>query len=91
MGKTKSKSPDGKSGNGGPDFESNIKSLETIIEKLEDNDTDLQDALSEFEKGINLARSAQKALAEAEQKVSLLVDDGDGPAEKDFLLAEGKE
>ena len=86
MGKTKKISPEGGSG-----FESNIKSLETIIEKLEGNDTDLQDALSEFEKGINLARSAQKALAEAEQKVSLLLDDGDGPTEKDFLLAENKE
>ena len=86
MGKTKKISPEG-----GADFESNIKSLETIIEKLEGNDTDLQDALSEFEKGINLARSAQKALAEAEQKVNLLLDDGDEPTEEDFHLAENKE
>jgi len=86
MGKTKKNSPEGE-----PDFEANIKSLETIIEKLEDNDTDLQDALSDFEKGINLARSAQQALAEAEQKVNLLLDDGDGPTEKDFLLDENKE
>ena len=86
MGKTKKTSSEGESG-----FEANIKSLETIIEKLEGNDTDLQDALSDFEKGINLARSAQKALAEAEQKVSLLLDNGDGPSEKDFLLTEGKE
>ena len=76
---------------GGPDFETNIKSLETIIERLEGNDTDLQNALSEFEKGINLARSAQKALAEAEQKVSLLLNDDEEPTEQDFLLAENKE
>ncbi len=86
MGKTKKISPEG-----GSDFESNIKSLETIIEKLEGNDTDLQDALSEFEKGINLARSAQKTLTEAEQKVSLLLNDGEEPTEQDFLLAENKE
>jgi exodeoxyribonuclease VII small subunit len=86
MGKTKKIPPEG-----GSDFESNIKSLETIIEKLEGNDTDLQDALSDFEKGINLARSAQKALTEAEQKVNLLLDDGDGPSEQGFLLDEEKE
>ena len=86
MGKTKKTSPEG-----GSDFESNIKSLETIIEKLEGNDTDLQHALSDFEKGINLARSAQKALAEAEQKVNLLLDNGGEPTEQGFLLDEKKE
>ena len=86
MGKTKKLSPEG-----GSDFESDIKSLETIIEKLEGNDTDLQDALREFEKGINLARGAQKALTEAEQKVSLLLNDGEEPTEQDFLLTENKE
>jgi len=86
MGKARNTSSDG-----GANFESNIKSLETIIEKLEGNDTDLQDALREFEKGINLARSAQKALTEAEQKVSLLLNDDEEPTEQDFLLAENKE
>jgi exodeoxyribonuclease VII small subunit len=86
MSKAKSKSPGGGSG-----FEANIKSLETIIEKLEGNDTDLQDALSEFENGINLARTAQKALADAEQKVSLLLNNGDEPAIKKFLLDEDEE
>jgi len=91
MGKTKSNSPDEISGKEESSFEASIKALETIVEKLESNDTDLQDALQNFEKGINLSRGAQKALAEAEQKVKLLLDDGDGPTEKDFLLTEGKE
>lgn len=86
MGKDKKRSSDAE-----PDFETNIKSLEAIIEKLEDSDTGLQGALSDFEKGINLTRSAQKALAEAEQKVSLLLDDDNGPAEEAFLLKGGEE
>lgn len=86
MGKNKSNPSDEDSG-----FESNIKSLETIIEKLENNDTALQDALHDFEQGINLVRNTQKALAEAEQKVSLLLDDGDGPTGKAFHLDEEKE
>ena len=86
MSKAKSKSPGGGSG-----FEADIKSLETIIDKLEGNETGLQDALSDFEKGINLARSAQKALTEAEQKVNLLLDNDDEPTEQGFLLDEKKE
>lgn len=91
MGKNKSNPSDGKFGNGEGGFEANIKSLETTIEKLESNETSLQDALHDFEQGINLARSAQKALAEAEQKVSLLLDVDGGATEKGFLLDEEKE
>ena len=86
MAKNKSNPSDGNSG-----FEANIKSLETIIEKLESTDATLEDALHDFEQGINLARSAQKALAKAEQKVSLMLEDGDGTTEKAFLLDEEKE
>lgn len=86
MANNKSDPSDGDSG-----FEANIKSLETIVEKLERNDTDLQDALHDFEQGINIARSAQKALSEAEQKVNLMLDDGAGLTEKAFLLDGEKE
>ena len=91
MGKNKSNPSDGTSGIGGGSLEANIKSLETIIEKLEVNDTNLQDALHDFEQGIKLARDTQKALAEAEQKVSLLLKNGDGATEKAFLPDEEKE
>ena len=65
-------------------FESSTKRLEDIIEILEDESTTLEQALERFEQGINLTRTTQKALQEAEQKVQLLLENDDQPDFKDF-------
>ncbi len=65
-------------------FEQLIGELEGLVEALETGDLALEDALSTFEKGIKLTKECQQQLAEAQQKVSLLVGDGENMELLDF-------
>lgn len=55
-------------------FEKSIDSLEKLVQNLEKGDLPLEDALKQFEQGIQLARECQIALTEAEQKVLILTE-----------------
>ncbi len=55
-------------------FESQLAELESIVDQLEDGDLPLDEALKIFEKGVKLSRQCQKHLAEAEQKVTILMN-----------------
>jgi len=65
-----------------PDFETSMIELEELVSKIEAGNLSLEDSLKEFEKGIKLSRSCQKALTEAEQRVKILTDSFDN--EEDF-------
>jgi exodeoxyribonuclease VII small subunit len=54
-------------------FETNLKTLEKLVDKLEQGDLPLDQALKEFEQGIQLARQCQTELQNAEQKVHILL------------------
>lgn len=56
-----------------PNFETALEELETLVERMEDGESSLEDSLKDFERGIELTRSCQTALAEAEQKVEILL------------------
>jgi len=56
------------------DFESTLKELEGLVEKLEQGDLNLEASLAAFERGVQLTRTCQEALSAAEQKVELLVN-----------------
>ena len=56
-----------------PDFEASLKELETLVETMEKGDLSLEDSLSHFERGVQLSRTCQQALKEAEQKVEILM------------------
>jgi exodeoxyribonuclease VII small subunit len=56
------------------DFEKSLEELEALVARLEEGDLSLEETLKQFERGISLTRSCQKALAEAEQKVEILVE-----------------
>ena len=58
-------------------FESSLKKLEKIIEKLEDGEISLEDSVKSFEEGIGLVKECQKQLSQAELKVKKLLDNGD--------------
>ena len=73
------------------DFEKSLARLETIVTGMEDNSQSLEQSLSAFEEGIKLTREAQKALIEAEQKVQLLLQDGEELAVSDFSEDESRE
>jgi exodeoxyribonuclease VII small subunit len=53
-------------------FESALKDLEKIAEKLEDGNLSLDDSIKEFERGIKLARFCHEKLDEAERKIEIL-------------------
>ena len=57
-------------------FELSLKELESIIEKLEDENINLEDSVKSFEKGINLVKECQQQLQNAELKIKKLLDDG---------------
>jgi|TARA_Y100000992_G_scaffold40358_1_gene22562 exodeoxyribonuclease VII small subunit len=58
-------------------FETSLKKLEKIIEKLEDGEISLEDSVKSFEEGIGLVKECQKQLSQAELKVKKLLDNGD--------------
>ena len=58
-----------------PDLEKAMAELESIVEQLEAGDLTLDKSLKHFEKGIKLSRECQTALAAADQKVKMLLDD----------------
>jgi exodeoxyribonuclease VII small subunit len=55
------------------DFEQALGELEAVVEKLEHGDLPLEEALKQFERGIELARACQESLKQAEQKVEILL------------------
>lgn len=58
------------------DFEAALKELEGLVEKMEQGDLSLEASLAAFERGIQLTRTCQEALTQAEQKVEQLVNQG---------------
>lgn len=59
-------------------FESSLKELEQIVEQLEAGDLPLERSLELFEHGVKLSRDCQQRLDEAENRVELLLKNGDG-------------
>ena len=57
-------------------FESSLNKLELIVTKLEDENISLEDSVKSFEEGINLVKSCQEELKNAELKIQKLLDDG---------------
>ena len=56
-----------------PDFELAMKELEALVERLERGELPLEDALKQFERGVELTATCQAALKNAEQKVEILL------------------
>lgn len=58
-------------------FEENLQDLETIVNKLENGDVPLEEAVSEFQKGMLLSKELQKTLQAAEKTlVKVMQADG---------------
>ncbi len=61
-------------------FEASLGELEKIVARLESGVLPLEEALDEFERGVQLARLGQQRLKQAEQRVHILLhDDPDAP------------
>ncbi|MFT5577811.1 MAG: exodeoxyribonuclease VII small subunit [Paraglaciecola psychrophila] len=57
------------------DFELALDQLEELVEEMEQGDLTLEESLKAFEQGIKLTRECQGALALAEQKVQMLIEE----------------
>ena len=68
-----------------PSFEETLKQLETIVSQLENGDLPLDEALNEFEKGVKLAKSGQKQLQQAEQRIQILLSENCDAELSEFL------
>lgn len=70
-------------------FEDKIKELESIINELENGNTDLEDSIDKYTKAMKLAGECDTELKSVEEKVSKLVLDN-GSVE-DYSIEENKE
>ena len=58
-------------------FEENLADLEVIVQKLENGDVALEEAIAEFQKGLKLSKELQASLDKAEKTlVKVMQADG---------------
>jgi exodeoxyribonuclease VII small subunit len=55
------------------DFEQAMAELEALVKRLEQGELPLEEALKQFERGVELTGTCQAALHSAEQKVEILL------------------
>lgn len=63
-------------------FEDKLNELQKIVDELEKGQAPLEEALSQFQRGVELSHQLQKQLTEAEKTLTQVVDQ-DG-SQKDF-------
>ena len=68
----------------GPDFEKRLAELEKLVVSLEEGELSLDESLSGFKHGIELARQCQAVLDNAQQTVEQLTNTEDQESLKPF-------
>ncbi len=61
-----------------PSFEAALAKLEVLVDRLEQGDLTLEQALAAFEEGVALARRCGTQLGDAERRIEVLLRQGDG-------------
>lgn len=65
-------------------FEENLEELQQIVDRLQQGDVPLEEAMNQFQKGVKLSQKLEKTLSEAENKLTkVMTTDGQ---EQDFHL-----
>jgi len=59
-------------------FEDALNELEDIVEKLEKGNVSLEEAISLFERGIELSKYCNNKIDEAEKRITMLLKDEKG-------------
>lgn len=65
-------------------FEAALDELEALVDRLEDGDLALEQALASFERGVALSRRCAELLDRAERRIEVLVRDGAGSGVQPF-------
>ncbi len=69
-------------------FEQAMQRLEEIVKNLENGNASLDSSLKLFEEGVKLVSECKKQLDNAEQRVKILLENGDGEDdERDFDMS----
>ena len=67
-------------------FEDALKELESIVQKLESGQIKLEEAVSAYEKGVQMQKVCEEKLKDAQMKVEKLILDKEGkPIKKEPL------
>ncbi len=74
-----------------PEFEQALAELEAVVERLERGDLPLEEALSVFERGVELTRHCQSALRAAQQRVEILTQRDGPPQVEPFAAADSRD
>ncbi len=70
-------------------FEEDLKRLEDIVKTLEKGEVSLEESLNLFEEGIKLSEKLKAFLQDAERRVRILVERGEGIfSEEPFSLGD---
>lgn len=72
-------------------FEESLGELETIVQNLEQGDLSLEEAMTLFERGLNLSQASQTKLSEAEQKIQILLNNNQEMTLTDFPNSESSD
>ena len=62
-------------------FEENLTDLEVIVQKLENGDVALEEAIAEFQKRMKLSKELQKTLNQAEKTLVKVMQEDDTETE----------
>ena len=65
-------------------FETTLAELEELVARMEAGDLPLDEALRNFERGVQLTRECQASLQAAQQRVQVLTQTAAGPALEEF-------
>ena len=69
-------------------FEETMSKLEKIATELEKGDLNLEESVSKFEEGMKLSKECSNFLEDAEKRITILIKNGDGIQEENFLQEE---
>ncbi len=67
-----------------PTFEEAMQRLESIVDRLEEGDMELETALAEFEQGVKLTRHCASQLEQAQRRIEILVREGEDWVSRPF-------
>lgn len=69
-------------------FETKMEELEKIVGELEKGDLSLEDSLKKFESGIKISKECNKLLEDAEQRITIILENDGELKEENFTVEE---
>ena len=69
-------------------FEESLSELETIVGRLEQGELGLEESMTLFERGLSLSQQSQSKLQDAEQKISILLEESGKQELQEFSFTE---